>query len=78
MKTIIIDDRKERKYQHLDDETLKRLYLISDVREDLPSFQELEEYDLLAIHESLLKEKNQYDEIVKVEGDNVTISLEKA
>ena len=70
MKTIIIDDRKERKHQYLDDETSKQLYSMCDIREELPSFLELGNYDLLAIHESLLKEKNQYEEIVKLAKEN--------
>ena len=70
MKTIVIDDRKERKRQHLTDSEVERLNSISEISENLPSHQELEEYSLLAIHESLLKESNLYNEIVSFAKKN--------
>lgn len=65
MKIVIIDDRKERKKQHLTDDEIERLNTLCEIRENMPLHQDFEEYSLLAIHESLLKESNLYNEIVE-------------
>lgn len=65
MKIVVIDDRKERKKQHLTGDEIERLNALCEIRENMPLRQDLEEYSLLAIHESLLKESNLYNEIVE-------------
>lgn len=70
MKTIIIDDRKERKKQHLTTDEIEKLKTLSDISETILPFQELEGYSLIAIHESLLTENNLYNEIVSFAKNN--------
>ncbi len=69
MKTIIIDDRKERKHQHwsnVDNELAEDLCQkgVLDIREELKSFDELKDYSLIAIHESLLKETDRLEPVI--------------
>ena len=76
MKTIIIDDRKERKHQFWDDvkkEQATRLCQkgVLEIRETMGTFDEtkgvfdeLEKFQLIAVHESLLKETNRLEELI--------------
>ncbi len=70
MKTIIIDDRKERKHQHWNDDEESSAELLCqkgllEIREELESYDKLEEYSTIAIHESYLKETNQHETMIK-------------
>lgn len=70
MKTIIIDDRKERKHQFWDDNVKKEQAIrlcqkgVLDIREGLGTFDELEGFLVIAVHESLLKETDRLKEVV--------------
>ena len=71
MKTIIIDDRKERKHQFWDDvkkEQATRLCQkgVLDIQETITTgtFDELEGFPLITIHESLLKEKDWLSDVI--------------
>ncbi len=71
MKTIIIDDRKERKHQFWDDVKKEQASGLCqkgvlDIRETITIgiFDELEGFPLIAIHESLLKEKDRLSDVI--------------
>lgn len=69
MKTVIIDDRKERKHQFWD--SVKEEYAemlcqkgVLDIREVIGAVDEIEEFQVIAVHESLLKETDQLVEFI--------------
>lgn len=70
MKIVIIDDRKERKHQFWDAVKEERAKVLCqkgvlDIREVMGSFDELEEFQVIAVHESLLKETDQLVELIE-------------
>lgn len=70
MKTIIIDDRKERKHQHWNNEKESLAEMLCqkgllEFREELRDLEKLGEYSIIAIHESYLKVTDQQEAVIK-------------
>lgn len=69
MKTIIIDDRKERKHQHWNNEKKALAEMLCqkgllEICEELEGLDKLEECSIIAIHESYLKETDQREVVI--------------